>query len=107
VRVLESLLEIIAPARGIGPDRQVVISVRPERLRVRRPGAANGADNRALGTLQRRIFLGNIVRQFVVLGSDLVVTAQSDVDDEPLLEGAQVEVSWRADNTILLPETDA
>ena len=58
--------------------------MRPERLRVGRPGAANGADNRALGTLQRRIFLGNIVRQFVVLGPDLVVAAQTDVDDEPL-----------------------
>jgi ABC-type Fe3+/spermidine/putrescine transport system ATPase subunit len=107
VRVLDSSLEVVAPARGVGPDLPVVISVRPERLRVGRPGAANGADNRALGTLQRRIFLGNIVRQFVVLGPDLVVAAQTDVDDEPLREGDQVEVSWRADNTILLPETDA
>src|SRR5829696_5718847 len=107
VRVLDSSLEVIAPAQGIGPDHPVVISVRPERLRVGRPGAANGADNRALGTLQRRIFLGNIVRQFVVLGPDLVVAAQTDVDEEPLREGDQVEVSWRADNTILLPEMDA
>ena len=51
VRVLDSSLEVIAPARGIGPDRPVVISVRPERLRVGRPGAANGADNRAPGYL--------------------------------------------------------
>jgi spermidine/putrescine transport system ATP-binding protein len=107
VRVLDSALEVIAPAQGIGPDHPVVISVRPERLRVGRPGAANGADNCALGTLQRRIFLGNIVRQFVVLGPDLVVAAQTDVDDEPLREGDQVEISWRADNTILLPEMDA
>ena len=27
-------------------------------------------------------------------------------DDEPLREGDQVEVSWQADNTILLPEMD-
>jgi spermidine/putrescine transport system ATP-binding protein len=107
VRVLDSSLEVFAPARGVGPDLPVVISVRPERLRVGRPGAANGADNRALGSLQRRIFLGNIVRQFVVLGPDLVVAAQTDVDDEPLQEGDQVEVSWRADTTILLPEMDA
>ena len=32
VRVLGSLLEVIAPARGMGPDLPVVISVRPERL---------------------------------------------------------------------------
>jgi putative spermidine/putrescine transport system ATP-binding protein len=100
-------LEVLAPARGVGPDLPVVISVRPERLRVGRPGAANGADNRALGSLQRRIFLGNIVRQFVVLGPDLVVAAQTDVDDEALQEGDQVEVSWRADTTILLPDLDA
>jgi ABC-type Fe3+/spermidine/putrescine transport system ATPase subunit len=107
VRVLDSELDVIAPSGGIGPHRPVIISVRPERLRVGRPGSANGTDNRALGTLQRRIYLGNIVRQFVVLGPELVVAAQTDVDDEPLREGDQVEVSWRADNTILLPEIDA
>ena len=94
-----------APAHGLAPNHPVVISVRPERLRVGRPGSANGAENRALGILQRRIFLGNIIRQYVVLGPDLVVAAQTDVDDEPLTEGEPVEVSWRADNTILLPET--
>jgi ABC-type Fe3+/spermidine/putrescine transport system ATPase subunit len=85
-------------------DHAVVISVRPERLSVGRPGSANGVENRAPGTLQRRIFLGNIIRQYVALAPDLVVAAQSDVDDEPLTEGEPVEVTWRAANTILLPE---
>ncbi len=104
VRVAECDLEVVAPARGIASGRSVVVSVRPERLRVGRPGSANGVENRVLGTLQRRIFLGNIVRQYVTLTPDLVIAAQTDVDAETIQEGEPVEVSWRADNTILLAE---
>jgi hypothetical protein len=73
-------------------------------LRVGRPGSANGVENRLPGTLQRRIFLGNIVRQYVFLTPDLVIAAQADVDAETIAEGETVEVTWRADNTILLLE---
>jgi spermidine/putrescine transport system ATP-binding protein len=104
VRVLDTALEVHAPASGLGPDHPVVISVRPERLRVGRPGSANGAENRAPGRLERRIFLGNIIRQYVALGPEIVVAAQSDVDAPHLAEGDPVEVSWQADNTILLLE---
>jgi ABC-type Fe3+/spermidine/putrescine transport system ATPase subunit len=104
VRVTDCDLEIVAPARGIAPGRQVVVSVRPERLSVGRPGSANGVENRLPGTLQRRIFLGNIVRQYVFLTPDLVIAAQADVDAETIAEGETVEVTWRADNTILLLE---
>jgi hypothetical protein len=62
-------------------------------------------ENRAPGILQRRIFLGNIIRQHVVLGTDLIVVAQTDVDDDHFTPGEPVEVSWHADSTILLPET--
>ena len=103
VRVLDTDLEVRASGSGLGLDHEVIISVRPERLRVGRPGSANGVENRAPGKLQRRIFLGNIIRQYIALGPDLVVAAQTDVDDELLAEGDPVEVSWRADNTILLP----
>jgi spermidine/putrescine transport system ATP-binding protein len=106
VRVDDCDLEVVAPARGIASGSPVIVSVRPERLRVGRPGSADGADNRVLGALQRRIFLGNIVRQYVVLAPDLVIAAQSDVDAELLPVGAPVEVFWRTDNTILLPEEE-
>ena len=105
VSVLGADLEVRAPGNGLVPHHAVVISVRPERLRVGRPGSATGLENRAPGVLQRRMFLGNIVRHYVTLGPDLVVAAQTDVDGEPLAEGDAVEVSWRAENTILLPET--
>jgi spermidine/putrescine transport system ATP-binding protein len=104
VRVDDCNLEVIAPAQGIISGSPVIVSVRPERLRVGRPGAANGVENRVLGTLQRRIFLGNIVRQYVTLAPDLVIAAQTDIDAETIQEGEPVEVSWRADNTILLAE---
>jgi spermidine/putrescine transport system ATP-binding protein len=104
VRVDDCNLEVIAPAQGIISGSPVIVSVRPERLRVGRPGAANGVENRVLGTLQRRIFLGNIMHQYVTLAPDLVIAAQTDIDAETIQEGEPVEVSWRADNTILLAE---
>ena len=107
VRVLDTELDLRAPGGNFAVDRPVIVSVRPERLRVGRPGSANGIENRAPGILQRRIFLGNIIRQYVMLGPDLVVAAQTGVDDD-LLEleaGDPVEVSWQADSTILLPES--
>ncbi len=104
VWVADTGLAVSAPANGLCPNEPVIISVRPERLRVTRPGAANGAENQLPGVLQRRIFLGNIVRQFVTIAPDLVVAAQSDVDDETLPVGEPVEVSWRAASTTLLPE---
>jgi ABC-type Fe3+/spermidine/putrescine transport system ATPase subunit len=104
VRVLDTELDVQAPAGAFAVDHPVVVSVRPERLRVGRPGSANGIENRAPGILQRRIFLGNIVRQYVALAPDLIVAAQTDVDDDHFGAGEPVEVSWRAESTILLPE---
>jgi spermidine/putrescine transport system ATP-binding protein len=104
VRVLDADVDVHAPAGAFAVNHPVVISVRPERLRVGRPGSANGDENRVPGILQRRIFLGNIIRQYVALGPDIVVAAQTGVEDALLREGDPVEVSWRAENTMLLPE---
>jgi ABC-type Fe3+/spermidine/putrescine transport system ATPase subunit len=105
VQLADGLAEISAPANGMMPEQPVVVSIRPERLRVDRAGSANGVENRMTGTLARRIFLGNVIREFVTLAPDLVIMAQRDVDTESLPDGAAVEVSWRAENTILLAET--
>lgn len=97
------LAYITAPANGMRPSQRVVVSVRPERLRLHEPGHANGMENRVPGTIERRIFLGNVVREFVTLAPDLVVVAQRDVDTVALPPNAPVELTWRTENTILLP----
>lgn len=104
VRVVDIGLEITAPGNGLRPDAPVIVSIRPERLRVARAGAAGGSENQLPGVLQRRIFLGNIVRQYIAITPDLVIAAQTDVDAEPLPEGEPVDVSWRPNSTTLLPE---
>jgi spermidine/putrescine ABC transporter ATP-binding subunit len=98
------LARVTAPASSARPAQRVVVSIRPERLRLGPPGSANGAENRIRGMLQRRIFLGNVIREFVSLSPDLVVMAQRDVDTTALPPAAPVEVSWHAANTILLPD---
>jgi spermidine/putrescine transport system ATP-binding protein len=104
VRLADGGAVVTAPANGVRPDQTVVVSVRPERLRIGRAGSANGAENRVPGRLTRRVFLGNIRREFVTIGPELVLVAQRGVDAEPIPNGETVEVSWHAANTILLPD---
>jgi spermidine/putrescine ABC transporter ATP-binding subunit len=99
------LAEVTAPANDVQPAQPVVVSVRPERLRIGAVGSANGSANRVLGRLERRIFLGNLIREFVTLAPDLVVMVQRGVDTASLPDGAPVEISWSPANTILLAES--
>jgi spermidine/putrescine ABC transporter ATP-binding subunit len=98
------LAEVTAPANGVQPAQRVVVSVRPERLRIDPAGSANGSANRVPGRLERRIFLGNFIHEFVTLAPELVVMVQRDVDTASLPAGAAVDVSWSPPNTILLAE---
>jgi spermidine/putrescine transport system ATP-binding protein len=100
----DGLAKVTAPANGVQPSQLVVVSVRPERLRIGPVGSANGAENRVVGRLGRRIFLGNVIREFVTLGPELVVMVQRGVDTASLPDNAPVEVSWQPANTILLAE---
>ena len=54
------------------PDRDVMLSLRPERVRI-----GDGlASNRLEGTIERVIFLGHNVRVLVRVGDDAVITAE-------------------------------
>ncbi|MBA3414583.1 MAG: TOBE domain-containing protein [Chloroflexia bacterium] len=107
MRLADGAGEVLAPANGMRPQQPVVVSVRPERLRVGRAGSLNGAENSLRGILHRRIFLGNIVREFVEVAPDLVLMAQGDVDSDPLPPGEPVDVVWRTSSSTLLAAEDA
>jgi ABC-type Fe3+/spermidine/putrescine transport system ATPase subunit len=98
------IARITAPANGLTAGQTVVVSIRPERLHLSQDGMQPPGSNIVTGTLERSIFLGNVVRAFATLCPDLVVMSQRSVDAAHLQPGEPVTVSWRPEDTILLPE---
>ncbi len=98
------LSRIAAPAGSLNAGQAVVVSIRPERLHFSQSGAPSAGANSVTGTLERSIFLGNVVRAFATLSPDLVVMSQRSVDAANLQPGEPVTVSWRPADTILLPD---
>jgi len=82
----------------------VVVSVRPEHLVVADP-SRNSLDNRVVGLVRRRIFLGNLVRVVVDAGEGLMLTAElahsSDWGPE---EGERIGLGWNRQDGIVLPD---
>jgi ABC-type Fe3+/spermidine/putrescine transport system ATPase subunit len=93
-----------APASGLDAGQPVVVAISPERLHFSQSGVPGAGSNVVTGTLERSIFLGNVVRAFATLGSDLVVMSQRSVDAPVLVSGEPVTISWRPADTILLPD---
>lgn len=95
---------ITAPANGLHAGQTVVVSIRPERLHFSPAGTPPPGSNIVTGTLERSIFLGNVAHALATLCPDLVVMSQRSVDAARLQPGELVTVSWRPDDTILLPD---
>ncbi len=96
--------DLVAPAAGIARGADVVVSVRPERIRIEPHGSlADAADNRLAGVLVRRVFLGNLVRWLVEVGPELVLTVEGRAEGDRLEEGGRVELGWQKEDSILLP----
>ena len=105
VALNNGLARIAAPANGLDAGQAVVVSIRPERLHFSQSGIPPAGHNLVTGTLERSIFLGNVVRTFATLCPDLVVMSQRSVDAASLQPGETVAVTWRPGDTILLPDT--
>ena len=104
-RVRVDGLDVLAPAAEVSGGEAVVVSVRPQRILLQAEASPDGADNCLPGVVQRRIFLGNLVRWLVEVGPELVLTVESGADSTPFTEGESVYVTWRKDGSILLPES--
>jgi spermidine/putrescine transport system ATP-binding protein len=101
-RVRVGNIEVVAPPADVAPGQAVVVSVRPERLDVSEPGAGPLRENRFGGRVERRVFLGNLVRLLVEVAPGLVLTAESSAEDAPFVEREDVEVAWPRDASIVL-----
>jgi spermidine/putrescine transport system ATP-binding protein len=100
-RVRVSELEVAAPAGELSVGTKVSVSVRPQAVTIGE-NLGDAHENRFRGRLERRIFLGNLVRWYVEIDPGIVVTAEGPPEEPPLEEGSDLELSWRRDDSILL-----
>jgi ABC-type Fe3+/spermidine/putrescine transport system ATPase subunit len=101
-RVRVGNVELVAPPADLALGQEVVVSVRPERLDVAEPGLGAPRENRFAGRVERRVFLGNLVRLLVEVAPGLVLTAESSAEAAPFGEREEVELAWPRDASIVL-----
>ena len=91
--------------RTPGVAEPAAIVVRPEKMRL---GALDGAANRVRGRIVERVYLGSalkVVLDVPDLGRVLVHVPPGDLGQ--LETGATADVSWRIDDSVLVPDTQA
>lgn len=103
-RVRVGNVEIAAPTTGVDDGREVVVSIRPERIAIGGPGALPAGDNRFAGRVERRVFLGNLVRYLVEIAPGLIVTVEAGVEQASFAQHEEIEVAWFRDSSIVLTE---
>ena len=85
--------------------RQVSVAIRPERLRLGRPGGDARGRNALVGTARGRTFVGNLVHLSVEVGPDLVLTVELRPDEAVAAAGEPVAVTWAPEEAAVLDET--
>jgi putative spermidine/putrescine transport system ATP-binding protein len=101
---------IVARAVDVGgTGAPAVLSLRPERIALYRPGEANGAANRIAARVCELIYLGDHLRARIELpgNESCMVKLPIAGDRAALAAGAQVEAAWHAaDGLAFAPEAD-
>ena len=102
--ILDSGHRVVSSRGRPSVGDSVVVSVRPERLVVTRQ-SHTALDNRIVGLVRRRIFLGNIVRLIVAVDGGLTMTAElAHSSDRALGEGVRIGLGWNRQDGIVLPD---
>jgi spermidine/putrescine ABC transporter ATP-binding subunit len=97
----------LLPARARVRGEGVCVAVRPELLRVSRPGESAPGENHLPGTVRELVFLGETIHVVVVLAGGEVVRAALRNDGAlarpfPWRAGDPVEVAWRPEDAHVL-----
>ena len=91
-------------AQGDAPiGAQVMVTMRPERIRIAVPSDHSHTDNTVAGTVRRATYLGTMVRLHVAVG-DVALIAHVPVSSA-LAEGQPVRVAWATADTLVLRDT--
>jgi putative spermidine/putrescine transport system ATP-binding protein len=93
------LLHAVAMDAEIRPDSRVLLSLRPERVRLA-PGP--GTDNRLSGRVEKIVYLGDTTRAVLAIasGDELVARMPNASGAMPIERGETVEIGWRAEDCL-------
>ena len=105
VNISDQIFDAQTPA-PVTPGAQVVVAIRPERLKLR-PAAVGGAG--LSGTLVDIVYLGNARRSVVRLaeGRDcFVLQHATEADALSLAPGQRLQLSWDSHHATVFPDYD-
>ena len=90
--------EILVDAGG-----EVILAVRPEKLRIARVGEpAPGGANHLAGTVKSVLYAGSIITYRVACGEVEVTVLEQNREATPIAQGEPVTVSWRPEHTVVV-----
>ena len=92
-------------AAGVAGDAsgEVILAVRPEKLRIARAGAPEpGVPNRLEGRVASVLYAGSTVTYRVVCGEVEVTVLEQNREAAPIAQGEPVTVSWRPEHTVVV-----
>ena len=87
---------------GVGLGSSVVVSIRPERLRL--ASAPDLSENRLRATVSNVTYLGDHLRAHMVVGGDqaLIAKLPNMMGLPPLAAGEHLDISWRCEDGLAL-----
>ncbi|MGE0717156.1 MAG: ABC transporter ATP-binding protein [Alphaproteobacteria bacterium] len=94
--------KVACAPRGRAPGSRVAATVRPERVRLLPPDAADGV----AAEVRQTIYLGHLQRWHLETAAGLPLVAAASDGVRTATVGERVRVDWAADDVWLLPEDD-
>ena len=90
--------EVLVDAGG-----EVILAVRPEKLRIARVGEpAPGGANHLAGTVTSVLYAGSTITYRVACGEVEVTVLEQNREATPIAQGEPVTVSWRPEHTVVV-----
>ncbi|PWE29750.1 spermidine/putrescine ABC transporter [Pararhodobacter marinus] len=93
-------LPLSVPAEELGAGETVMLSLRPERIEIRAPGA-EGID----ATVTEAEFMGSTVLYRMKTASDRTLIVQTLADRAPLRDGESARIGWAPDAAVQIRQT--
>ena len=91
-----------APFDGSGTGHEHWLLVRPEQIVIELPAAAG--DGALVGRVEEAVFLGEVTRYAVALGSERLTVKHQNRGDAPFCPGQEAALVWRPEDGVLLDD---
>ena len=95
--------ELVISETFVDAGGEVILAVRPEKLRIARVGEpAPGGANHLAGTVTSVLYAGSTITYRVACGEVEVTVLEQNREAIPIAQGEPVTVSWRPEHTVVV-----